>query len=132
MCPSSSSSPGGHDDAPTDSIEPGAAPLAMHLIQVDGHAVLKVRGEIDPSTAERFGAGIDAAFTQAPRVVLDMRDVLFMDSTGFRVLIRAFEHTGQNRDALVLRDPSPFVQRLLTLTGLDKVMTVQPVGHEID
>jgi len=108
--------------------KPPAPPLATYVVQVDGHAVLMVRGEIDPATAELFGSSIEAAFAQASRVVIDLREVEFMDSTGVRVLIQAFQRAGKNREALQLRAPSPFVQRVLTITGLDGLMTITPAS----
>jgi len=100
-----------------------------HVIQVDGHAVLLVRGEIDLATVRRFEAGIDAAFTQAPRVVIDLGEVEFMGAIGLTVLIRASRRFGDGENGLTLRSPSPAVQRLLDVTGVDRIITVEEPGQ---
>jgi anti-anti-sigma factor len=118
------------NDPPTES---SSSPFAADLVSVDGHVVLIVRGEIDPATADRFAASIRDAFTHAPRVVIDLRDVVFMDSTGLRALIDALQqHTEQTEEALVLRAPSDPVLRLLTITGLDQLFPIEPepVPHD--
>jgi len=99
--------------------------LELHTISLDGQAVVAIAGEVDPSTTEQFASGIEAAFSQAPRVVLDLRDVTFMDSTGLRVLIQAQQHHDHGREALVLRSPGAFLHRLLTITGVDQLFTIE-------
>ena len=101
------------------------SPFAANVVHVDGHAVLMVRGEVDTSTAERLSAGIDAALREAPRVVVDLRGVTFINSSGLRALIGAFRDSGQNPEVLSLRAPSPFVHRVLTITGIDQLMRIE-------
>jgi stage II sporulation protein AA (anti-sigma F factor antagonist) len=112
-------------DPQSESSDLEGARLSTSVVSVDGHAVVLARGEIDPSTAEQFASSIDAAFTQAPRVVVDMSDVSFMDSTGIRALVQAFHRSGQNHEALVIRSPSEPIRRLLTITGLDEVLEIE-------
>lgn len=50
----------------------------------EGAAVLRVRGELDLTTAEQLDAAIDA--TEAASVVLDLSTVLFVDSAAIRVI----------------------------------------------
>ena len=99
--------------------------LATRLLLAEGHAVVAVRGEIDPLTADLFGQQLDAAFAQVPRIVVDLREVTFMDSSGVRVLVQSFRDRDLDPTALVLRAPSPFIQRLLSITGLDKIFTIE-------
>jgi anti-anti-sigma factor len=95
------------------------------VVNVDGHAVVVARGEIDPATAGHFSASVSAALAQAPRVVIDLSGVAFMDSSGVRVIIETFQRTGQNREALALRAPSAFIRRLLAVTGLDQAIDIE-------
>ena len=44
---------------------------------------------------------------------------------GSEMCIRDSLHTGQNAEAFVLRDPSPCMARLLSLVGLDQVITIE-------
>ncbi len=104
-------------------------PKLSHDVTADGNsAVLWLRGEIDPSTADGFAEGIAEAATQGSRIVIDLRDVSFIDSSGFRVLVEAYLHTGQNAEALVVRAPTPSTARLLRITGLDQCLTIEPAA----
>jgi anti-anti-sigma factor len=50
--------------------------------------------------------------------VLDLSDLTFIDSSGISLLVVAL---GQDR-AVTLRNPQPFVSRVLELTGLDHLV----------
>jgi anti-anti-sigma factor len=109
--------------------QPVEVPFEAKVVREHDHGVLVVEGEIDPSTAERFGASIDAALAQSPRIVIDLSAVTFMDSTGIRVLVQRIRRA-EDGAPLALRDPSVPVSRLLTITGLDRVIPLEgePVG----
>lgn len=57
-----------------------------------------------------------AVATSVPRVVLDLREVEFMDSTGLRVLLGAQAESDMNGHQLTLRQPTPAVRRLMEIT----------------
>ncbi len=98
--------------------------------RADGAVVVVPTGEIDLATVELLQAEIDAAATEATRVVLDLREVTFMDSAGLRLVVhsvRALEADGAT--LAIVRGPSE-VQRVFDLVGLDDRMTMldQPPG----
>lgn len=82
-------------------------------------------GELDLDTAPRLEETLAAVREEGgPRLVLDLRDLTFMDSTGLRLVIRW--DTAARRDgfdfAIV---PGPdVVQRVIRLTGMDDVLSV--------
>jgi anti-sigma B factor antagonist len=83
-----------------------------------GVAVVVPEGDIDLRTAEAVRTELQAAQAEARRVVLDLRQVTFMDSSGIRLLVEA-QHAA-DRDSFsfaVVPGPRP-VQRLLELAGL--------------
>jgi len=59
-------------------------------------------------------------------IVVDMRSVTFCDSSGLAALLAGLEYTATARGALVLRQPSPPVMRLLRLTGTTNAFTIEP------
>jgi anti-sigma B factor antagonist len=81
-------------------------------------------GELDLDTAPQLEEAIAALAEDCPRLVLDLRGLTFMDSTGLRLVIRW--------DAAARRDgfdfaivPGPeVVQRVIRLTGMDDQLTV--------
>jgi anti-sigma B factor antagonist len=84
----------------------------------NGVAVVVPEGDIDLRTAEAVRTELQAARAEAQRVVLDLRQVPFMDSSGIRLLVEA-QHAA-DRDAFSFAVvPGPrAVQRLFELAGL--------------
>jgi anti-sigma B factor antagonist len=88
-------------------------------------ALVTVSGEIDLETAPQLGDHALAALTDVSvHLVLDLRGVTFMDSTGLKVLLATARRADLAGGSLVLVAPTRPVQRILTLTGLDTTFTV--------
>jgi anti-sigma B factor antagonist len=102
-----------------------------------------VRGEIDLHTApylhdELLGA---LAGAQTNRVVVDMSQVGFCDSSGLSVLVSGMKRARENGGDLELLAPGSSVAKVLEVTGLDAVFVVHgshaealgtPVGNTAD
>ena len=101
-------------NAPTSAL----APFSVRVCHERDGVVVAPAGELDLASADVLEAELRAlAGAQAERVVLDLRGVGFMDSTGLRLLIsvrNAAKRSGQR--LLVVPGPA-CVQRLFELTG---------------
>jgi anti-anti-sigma factor len=89
-------------------------------------AVIAVTGELDLATGPKLEAellGISPSETEL--VVVDLRALEFMDSTGLSIIVRAHQRlTGEGCELGLVRG-SPQVQRLLDLTGVaDRISLV--------
>jgi anti-anti-sigma factor len=89
--------------------------------------VVAPAGEIDLATIDDLQAAVDAAAGESEQVVLDLRDVTFIDSAGLRLVLqssRAIAGFG------VVRGPLE-VQRVFDLVGLDDRLTMldRPPGE---
>ena len=84
----------------------------------DGKALVVLVGELDVSTAERVSTLLRQVDTSAPGLVLDMKGVSFIDSSGLRMLIQARQLFGERAGAVTIRGPQPTTVRLLEITGL--------------
>jgi anti-sigma B factor antagonist len=80
---------------------------------------LWVAGELDHTTADRFDQAVRPVIVGTGPLVLDLSRVRFLDSSGVRSLVK-LGLSMQGR-ALVLREPSPPVMRVLQMTRLDEV-----------
>lgn len=92
-------------------------PLRIDTVERDGSLVLAVQGELDISTSPLLDEALARArATDAARIVVDLDQLSFMDSTGLHVLIR---HTRaeNGRARLRLTKASPQAQRLFQLSG---------------
>lgn len=59
------------------------------------------------------------------RLVLDLRDTEFIDSTGLALFVRALKRLRHGGGDLILRAPRPNTRMILKLTSLDRVMTIE-------
>lgn len=87
-----------------------------------GEPVVKIRGEVDMSNVVTVENDITSALAgRPPRVVFDLSQLDFIDSSGIAVLLRAAEKT----ERLELRNPSSTVQRIIEATGLTDVLPLE-------
>jgi anti-sigma B factor antagonist len=76
-------------------------------------------GEIDLATVDQLQAEVDAAAGEAKQVVLDLREVSFIDSAGLRLVVQSSRSLEAGGGTLtVVRGPRE-VQRVFDLVGLD-------------
>ena len=103
--------------------------LRITLRHQNGVPVLVLDGELDLATAPDVSAAIRATFLDTgARVVLDMAQVGFIDSTGIRTVLEADKHTAT---PLVLIAPSPAVTRVLDLTRLRRRFVEVPADTDL-
>ena len=77
-----------------------------------------VRGELDLAGAPTLKRALDESQDRAQLVILDLRDLTFMDASGLHVIIDADTRARRCRQRLVLvRGPAP-IDRLLELVGV--------------
>jgi len=87
--------------------------------------VVKARGELDIYSGPTLRGLLTDAIAACPRqVVVDMAEVSFIDSSGLSVIIDAYKRADDNDIDLVLQGPTARAQRLLELTGLNRVLTI--------
>ena len=88
----------------------------FEVIAEDG--VLTLRGELDAHTAAQLDTAVAGLVSDGrDRVVLDVAELRFVDSSGLRSMIHARGPDG-SLVPVELRSPSSSVLRLLEITGL--------------
>jgi anti-anti-sigma factor len=105
-----------------------AAPPHFEVSAADdaGTTTLGLRCELDMATAPILGRAIRRAASGAPRrVVLDLRELRFMDVAGVRTILDAARGIRRDGGALVLTNPLPHVLRLLELILVDRSVIVE-------
>lgn len=94
--------------------------IAVSRRSNDDGAVVSIGGELDIVSAPRLrGALVEAleACEDGGRLVLDLSEVTFCDSTGLNTLLRARRRAVSDHRFLVIRAASPQVTHLLEVTG---------------
>jgi anti-anti-sigma factor len=83
---------------------------------------IAVLGELDLATAPALEDALTQAGADARLVVLDLRGLSFLDSTGLRTVLQADARArSDGHDLLVVRGPQA-VHRVFTLAGVDGVV----------
>ncbi|MEW1648155.1 MULTISPECIES: STAS domain-containing protein [unclassified Streptomyces] len=103
-----------------------AGGLSALTSERDGIRVISLQGEIDHHSGPVLQQALHASKASGPRVVLDLRGVLFMDSTGVNLLISAHGDLTRTGGWLRLAAPTPAVLRPIRLVGLDALVECHP------
>lgn len=85
--------------------------------------VLHVEGSLETESVPGFRALV-AGLQPGINVVLDIRDVPFVDSAGLGALIGAIRRVRENGGDAVICRPRPSVRRALHLTAIDRSVSV--------
>ena len=100
---------------------PNIAPLSIRNNVRAGRHTLALTGELDVDSANKLEEAVREVCASGTGLVIDLRKVTFMDSTGLRVLIVAgalCEEMGHELRII----PGEDIQRILEMTGLDRVL----------
>ncbi len=102
-----------------------SGPLEVRISRDGERCVAELAGELDVSTSERLRAELLQLIDDGCRsLVIDMSELLLIDSTGLGVLVGVLKRVLQHDGEMVLRAPRPAARRVFGLTGLDLVFTV--------
>jgi anti-anti-sigma factor len=103
-------------------MQAGTAEVSVAAIRDDfGTPTVQIAGEVDMSNAHLVREAVDLVCAPGvERVVFDLRELQFMDSSGLAVLLGIAE-----RIAVVeLRRPLPLIRRIIELTGLSSAFLI--------
>ena len=124
----------------TPSIGPrrsvGSPPVQSHFrleVRNEGRStVISVSGELDLASSPALQEELDrVAASDSQMLIIDLRELDFMDSTGLSVLVRAHQRIEeQGRQLAMVKGPQQ-VQRLLSLTGVADRLTLVDSPEEL-
>ena len=87
--------------------------------------VVQPNGILDASKSQEFREEIIKLLENQPKIVLvDLKDITFMDSSGLGSLVLAFKTLRAANTKLVLCSINEQVKILFELTGMDKVFEI--------
>jgi anti-anti-sigma factor len=87
----------------------------------EAHTVA-LSGEADLSGAPSIEAAVADAASKAQRMILDLRNLTFIDSSGLRALMRGHEQCGARGVELRVIPGPENVQRLFELSGMNEIL----------
>lgn len=95
-------------------------------------AVVVVRGELDLASSPELEQQLERMLeSDAELLVIDLRELEFMDSTGLSVIVSTHQRLSEaGRSLSVVKGP-PQVQRLLDLTGVSERLRLVDTPEEV-
>lgn len=102
-------------------------------VRTEGRAaVVVVRGELDLATSPELEEQLRRIWdTGNEQLVIDLRELEFMDSTGLSIIVKAHQRLTDDGRQLSLVRGSQQVQRLLDLTGVSERLKLVDTPEEI-
>jgi stage II sporulation protein AA (anti-sigma F factor antagonist) len=104
--------------------------LSVRTDVVDGTLVVAVAGEIDQQTGDTLREALEPPEGAAPRIVIDLRHVTFMDSSGINILIAVHRTLVDEDGWLRLAGATPPVLRVIQLVGIDGIIDCHPTVQQ--
>jgi anti-sigma B factor antagonist len=91
--------------------------LEVRTAEENGARVITLRGELDLANAGTAEDALEKALQEKTDVIVDMRELEFIDSTGIALLVASL--SGDDKAQIrFIPSASPAVTRVLELTGL--------------
>ncbi|MBQ8514267.1 MAG: anti-sigma factor antagonist [Ruminococcus sp.] len=90
--------------------------------ELDHHNIRSIREEIDTAVIEQ----------QPHTLILDFRQVTFMDSSGIGLILGRCKIMGGLGGSTIVRNPPPHIKRIMRLSGIERIARIEttPAGKE--
>lgn len=101
--------------------------IDIRVSTLDHVTLVEVNGRVDSMNAGDLGAALSSAIDAGSKqIVLDLSQVSYMSSAGLRELVSAFKKARRVNGDLRIAQPSPRVQEVLEMAGLDTIFQIYP------
>ncbi|HEY8314696.1 MAG TPA: STAS domain-containing protein [Candidatus Baltobacteraceae bacterium] len=94
-------------------------------------AVIAITGELDLSNCDAVRARLDEVGLIATRVILDLQDLDFIDSTGLSTVVRLGKQVKERGGQLAVVVTKPSIRKLFSITALDKRFAISESIEEV-
>lgn len=94
---------------------------------------IALSGELDMATVAILNDQLAVLEQDGSKVILlDLRDLNFIDSSGLHALVQAYTRSQQNGHRFRLVGASPIAQRLFEITGTEFLLEAQGTSQPLD
>jgi anti-sigma B factor antagonist len=97
-------------------------PFEIELSRSGETVTVAPTGELDIATVPRLADALAAAERPYERLVLDLRGLSFIDSSGLRLVLMEVERAAGEGHAVEVIPGDERVQRIFRLTGADRIV----------
>ena len=95
-----------------------------------GSTIIDVTGDIDMGTSPGFRKTLMDSLKSAPRLIVNLRDVRYVDSSGIASLVEVLKEARGTGKRLVLYGLNKAVREVMQLTRLSKVFEIRETEEE--
>ncbi|MGH3320813.1 MAG: STAS domain-containing protein [Streptosporangiaceae bacterium] len=105
--------------------------LPVGVRRLDDRVVVSPSGELDLYTAPSFQSMlVDLLREGTERLVVDMSEVSFCDSSGVNVLLTALKRARAEGGTVILAGVKQPVSKVFEITGLQRVFVIHPTAAD--
>ena len=85
-----------------------------------------VTGELDHYSAQSVRRELDGLISRpgVKRLVLDLKDMTFMDSSGIGVILGRYRELREKGGSVAVKNMNPQVEKVFTLSGMKQVIQI--------
>ena len=99
--------------------------LELKVITQNTARIMEINGEVDMySSPELRDVLLQLVDARAPTIILDFRNVVYIDSSGIATLVEVLQETGKYDGKFILTNLSDKVMDVFELSRLDKVFDI--------
>ena len=100
--------------------------LSISTDVIEDAVVVHVGGDLDVYTAPRLRETLAEVVANGGRLVLDLSEVHFIDSTALGVLVSTQQQTQSTGSELRLVVDDPYLLKIFRITGFDGLFSIFP------
>ena len=90
---------------------------------LDGSIVVELRGDLDSLSVPALREALDRLYAaDTYRMRIDLKDLVFIDSSGLGALVGAWRTCHSHDGKLEALDPKPTVRTLMDMTGISRFL----------
>ena len=92
---------------------------------------VRISGELDHCSAQSIRRELDALIGEpgVKTLILDLRDMTFMDSSGIGLIMGRFKRMTELGSDILIANPSPAIRKLIGLASVERVVRVVYTAH---
>lgn len=101
-------------------------------VEQSSSPIVRASGELDHGNCAAFGSILTRLLDNGHgRVVLDLRELDFIDSCGIRLLIKTAMAAEESGRSLHIASMAPHLDYVLTLSGFKDIFTIGPADEQV-
>ena len=105
--------------------------MKIQTVNQDDVSVVELEGELDFHSSPELRTRLGELITkQAPKILIDLKKVDYMDSSGIATFVEAFQKTKRNNGRLILADLTSTVRGVFEIAKLESIFEIAADRNE--